>query len=679
MSNILNIIFVYLLFIIIFSVIYIFTWGLVRNYFARFSIYYQVVIDGVFAILVIIAQGLIPVFVPPKTGETNTMIAINIFLPIIVCWMIGVFISCFATILYTIIIFTFLFGILPFLNNNYFLPLTGTPNIIMISVLYALTLLIVFVSWHFKWTKWTRWSLLTLTGFITASIIVLAQSKRMAMSENFVSELYVLVWIAMTYFAYSICGIVELIYVHAIKLQNIIEYDRNSYVREALAHDAIYNLIHKNKIRRGIYFTFMINNIEKLDKFLNSNVKNKIIDLISHQVFTLWKEQNVLFFKASLNHFGIFLPLDQNEKPDISSILVHNKSKLRPETDLLKQFEILLRQVNTTFILKNYKIIVKLQGYASLYGLQSNNLNKLKEYNIATADNRLNLEYSNQIIFIDPENIKELSNQKRSILALNEHIQLEKIVSLYSPIINVNNGLKLAYHYSSNLVDGVDSDLIFAKDSNVFGGIAHETMLARFNAALNIKNFRKLDNYLEQKLFITYPASFIASEQFNLKKFATKLIELKVKPGNLILTFDLMETGFDPEKFKKNLNTIKNIGIEVAVKNFGAIDTELNSLYYYEPNYAVFSSTSIREMFIHSHYQNLIKEYIILAEKLDIILIAPQVNSYLGYSKLKELKINYMFGSLFGTYDEPQNEIGNEIKLALLKNSRKGFKDETKK
>ncbi len=64
----------------------------------------------------------------------------------------------------------------------------------------------------------------------------------------------------------------------------------------------------------------------------------------------------------------------------------------------------------------------------------------------------------------------------------------------------------------------------------------------------------------------------------------------------------------------------------------------------------VFSPTIISEMFIHLHYQNLIKEYIILAEKLDIILIAP-VNSYLGFSKLKELKINYIFGSLFGTYD----------------------------
>ncbi len=91
MSNILNIIFVYLLFIIIFSIIYIFTWGLVRNSFVRFSIYYQVFIGGVFAILVIIAQGLIPFFVSPKTGETNTMIVINIFLPIIVCWMIVFF------------------------------------------------------------------------------------------------------------------------------------------------------------------------------------------------------------------------------------------------------------------------------------------------------------------------------------------------------------------------------------------------------------------------------------------------------------------------------------------------------------------------------------------------------------------------------------------------------------
>lgn len=118
------------------------------------------------------------------------------------------------------------------------------------------------------------------------------------------------------------------------------------------------------------------------------------------------------------------MPLSQDEKINIGNILPHNKSKLRPETDLLKEFEILLGQVNTSFIFKKYKIIVKLQGYASLYGLQSNDLNKLKEYNIATADNRLNIEYLNQIIFVDPGHIKELSNQKRSILALNEHTQL---------------------------------------------------------------------------------------------------------------------------------------------------------------------------------------------------------------------------------------------------------------
>lgn len=68
MGNILNIIFVYLFFILIFAFIYVFTWGLVRNYFARFIIYYQAFIGGVFAILVIIAQGLIPVFVPPNEG-----------------------------------------------------------------------------------------------------------------------------------------------------------------------------------------------------------------------------------------------------------------------------------------------------------------------------------------------------------------------------------------------------------------------------------------------------------------------------------------------------------------------------------------------------------------------------------------------------------------------------------
>lgn len=299
MGNILSIIFVYLFFILIFTLIYVFAWGLVRNYFTRFMIYYQAVIGGVFAILVIIAQGLILVFVPPKTGEANTMIVINIFLPIIVCWMIGVFISYLSTILYTIIMFTFLFGVLPHLTNNYFLSLTGTSNIVMVTVLYGLSLIIIFISWYFKWTKWTSWSLLALASFITTSIIILVQSRIMAVSANLVNELYVLVWITMSYFTYSICAIIELIYIHALKLQNIIEYDRNSYVREALTHDAIYNVIHKNKIRHGIYFTFMINNVEKLDRFLSSNIKNKIIDLISNQVLPYEKTKMFYFLRQA--------------------------------------------------------------------------------------------------------------------------------------------------------------------------------------------------------------------------------------------------------------------------------------------------------------------------------------------------------------------------------------------
>lgn len=89
----------------------------------------------------------------------------------------------------------------------------------------------------------------------------------------------------MSYLAYLLGAGIELIYNHALKLQNIIEYDRSKYLREALAHEAIYDYIHRNKIRRGLYLTFAINNINALDRFLTSNLKNKIIDLISQQVF----------------------------------------------------------------------------------------------------------------------------------------------------------------------------------------------------------------------------------------------------------------------------------------------------------------------------------------------------------------------------------------------------------
>ena len=673
MGNILNTIFVYLFFIGIFSIIYMFTWGLVRNYFTRFALYYKLIIGGLFGILVVLAQGLIPYFV--KDIDKNIA---TIYLPVLLGWIISVFISWISIILYLTIILLGNFVLIPATNIE-FVQLLGTASILIYFALFIIAIIITIIGLYLKWTQWTMWSLITLISFILVSIVTLTTHQSDSFTNGLVEELNVLIWIAFSYLGYGIEWIIEMIYEHAIKLQNIIEYDRTTYIREALAHEAIYDLINRQKIQRGVYFTFEINNINKLDKIVSGNIKNKIIDVVARQVFNQWQNDDVLFFKASLNHFGIFLPFDKNLKVEINTLLENNRFKQRPTNDILKKFETLLQKVNTTFALHNYKISIKLQGYASIYGIQSNNLEKLKEYNITTADNRNNIEYENQVIFADIAEIREIKTQKRNILALNESANLEKIISLFYPVINVDDNYQVEFNYTSNLVNGSTLESFYDNDlKNVFLK-TEQHILSRFNAALNIKNFKKLDDYLERKVFISYSANFIASEIFNLKKFATKLIELKIKPSNLILTFDLKEPSFNTKLFTKNLALIRKLGISIAVKNLGSDNTDVTSLYHYQSEFGLIAPEVIREMFIHLHNQELIKDLILLAKKLGINLVAPQVNSYLTYKKLNEFGINYMLGNLFGYFEEPQTIINNEVRYLLLKNLTKGDKNALKK
>ncbi|AGM25552.1 EAL domain-containing protein [Spiroplasma chrysopicola] len=674
MNNILNVIFVYLLFIAIFVFIYAFTWGLVRNYFVRFTIYYQAIIGGVYAILAIVAESLIPIFV--KDININILV---IYLPLIVCWLIGVFISWISIIMYTTFIFIFTFVIANFFQTSYFYTVNYPIDIITMMLLYLITFVIIIIVKLFKWTQWTNWSLLTLVAFIFNSIMILIQVKDKTWANYLLEELVVLIWIGMSYLAYLLGAGIELIYNHALKLQNIIEYDRSKYLREALAHEAIYDYIHRNKIRRGLYLTFAINNINALDRFLTSNLKNKIIDLISQQVFKAWEGEDVIFFKASLNNFGIFVPIPYYQKINIAKLLQDNQLKTRHADDLLKKFEKIIQGVETTYKYQNYNIIVKLQGYASFYGLQSNNLDKLKDYNLFAAENRLNLKYNNQVIVVNPASIMALNRQKRSILTLNENVSLQKILSLFSSVIDVNNQFSVLGHYATNLINGNEVDSFLDQNIENVTDTIHEEVLLRYNAALNIKNFRKFKEYLNYQLFLTYSASFLASKSFNLKKFVAKLIELKINTANLILTFDLKEIGFDTQRFQKNLASLKELGIKIAVKNLGALETDISSLGYYQPNYAILAPILVTKMFLQQNYQTLIAELAKLTEKLQITLIAPHVNSYLTYKRIKELGINYMFGTLFGVYEEPQGEILTEIKFALFKNEMKGLKNEIKK
>lgn len=371
--------------------------------------------------------------------------------------------------------------------------------------------------------KWTNWSLVSLISLILSSLlVVIINIKILEVVDQLEYELNILIWIGVAYFSYFLGWAIENVYHHAIKLQNIVIYDNNVFLREALSHSYIYQNINHNKIRHGFYVTYEIKDIDQIENHINSNVKDKIIDLIAMQVIFHFKDNKNIFFKASKNNFGIFIPIDINQLINLNLFKQNNSLKQRTQDDILSEIENKLNSIVTSFKLRNYQITVNLQSYVLLYGIQSNNLDRLKEMNMFLFKNKKQISFENTLLFADEKIIKEIREKNRHLLALNEILSLDRIASVYYPVIDTNEFAIKAY-YATNIIDGSNIDIDYSNKLDLVDKYNISDILMLYNSALNIKNFRHLNTYLQNRVFLNYPSNFISSADFSAKKFIQKI------------------------------------------------------------------------------------------------------------------------------------------------------------
>lgn len=90
-------------------------------------------------------------------------------------------------------------------------------------------------------------------------------------------------------------------------------------------------------------------------------------------------------------------------------------------------------------------------------------------------------------------------------------------------------------------------------------------------------------------------------------------------------------------------------------------------LAFYKPDYGIINNKIIQEIIIRFRNQDLLKQLVILSSKLKMQLIAPYVNSYLIYKKLKSLNIPLIFGNLIAHDEKPIKTLSNDILFLLNK------------
>lgn len=143
--------------------------------------------------------------------------------------------------------------------------------------------------------------------------------------------------------------------------------------------------------------------------------------------------------------------------------------------------------------------------------------------NMFLFNNKKQISFENALLFADEKNIKEIREKNRNLLALNEILSLDRIASVYYPVIDTDK-FEIKAYYATNIIYGSNIDIDYSSKFDLVDKYNINDILMRYNSALNINNFRYLDTYLKNHVFLNYPSNFISSSDFNVKKFIQKLI-----------------------------------------------------------------------------------------------------------------------------------------------------------
>ncbi|QEH61321.1 hypothetical protein SCHIN_v1c01230 [Spiroplasma chinense] len=629
--------------------VYTVTYGLSRHLFIKIKIYYEIVLG--------IGLGFISVFgtivLSLAMGDDKNYL-LTILLPIFLFWTALLFISPFATIgvLACNMIALFLF---PYLFPLYFGKIESTETAMFVAWGYSICIILYLIGifWK-KIDNWTSWSLITISLLVSGLILMMPKIKSEE-SANFLMTL--MIWLGTGYLTYAYLSIINQIYNHALQLQNVVVYDHQYFLNQANAHEEILKTIQSKKIRHGFYLTYFISNYDLFEKKVSNLIREHVTTSIAQESYEKIKEnfEGAVFFKPNYKTFGVFIPANNfKEVSDSEST-----------KNIFIKIEKIVSSISSTFKVDKYKVSVKIKAALSIYGLNSNSLDTLFEFN-RSIQNKQASELISTVTLVDPIEYLNERNRTKKILTLNEVVSLNHSSPIFEPIYDLKQR-DFGYQYINHMVEGIEIDSnLFKEQKNLISEFGLTTIFTRFLALSGIKSIYR-NKINDAYSFIGYDISYLSKKDFDIHEFLSKLKSYKINLSKLILTFDITIEVDDRERLEKNIQSLKEKGIKTAIQEFGSEKADYSLIPIYKPEYIFIEGNVIKKVNLIEENAQIVSNAIKIAKKIDAQVVATKVDTYIIFKALKEMGIELFMGHLIGSGVEPKLEAPAELGFLLNK------------
>lgn len=378
----------------------------------------------------------------------------------------------------------------------------------------------------------------------------------------------------------AVASLIKRILDNTFTLKESIMYDNEIFVNSGYSKNAFNNHVRNNKIRTGLFITFefkLTNDvytenrdvlkllIENLKNFLKKDFNTPIEKTNKKVKKNLKKIQHMFFFKTKWNEYGFFYEINANELNLIKSY-ENNFSIDRDRNDFFNLLEEKFKDFSSKpVIFKDKEYYFETSCFVSIYGMHSNDFEKLVEYNQKLKSHWVSKKYKNNIKVFNFKDIDDSSN-KTDFKKVKENYTLDK------SYININS--VKAKKINSNitkplLIPGViwiDEQIYDFKD--IYNKISSEedlTLILRNFALRTLKLSERLisenkQKYSHHNIVINYPILELAKRSFSVKNLVKKINGFDISKSKLIfnLDFNNLESIDDLELFIKNLRDLNN-------------------------------------------------------------------------------------------------------------------------
>ena len=252
--------------------------------------------------------------------------------------------------------------------------------------------------------------------------------------------------------------------------------------------------------------------------------------------------------------------------------------------------------------------------------------------------------------------VNERRNSRRLSIKVNEFenlimslIEEKKFDFRYQPILNIN--LKEIDIY----------ELLVKLNSKEYGKISQNQFISvvnrigyelKFDIILVEEIFKIVSKYKDKKISINISSYSIRNSEF-LHKVEKLLTQYNIQKEQIIFEISANSSLNDVIKLGENINILRDLGILIAIDNFGVDNTSFKYIKNINFDMVKFD-IEYSKKYKDKKYMQILKAFISIFKDLDVKTVIKFVEDEKSYNFFKDLGIDYIQGFIVG---KPVKEI----------------------